>query len=80
MTNEPSRTAPSSPGDQESISDLLEGMQSLVRVLFTAALSLSALPPDYGFTAHSRHRVVAATSALEAALSEIRASGASTAT
>ena len=80
MTNQSSATAPSSPGDHESISDLLDGMQSLVEMLFAAALSLSALPPDRELTAQDRHRVVAATAALETALSEMRALGASTET
>ena len=79
MTNQSSASAPSSPGDHESISDLLDGMQSPVRALFTASLSLSALPPDHELTAQDRHRVVAAKAALEAALSEMRALGASTA-
>ena len=53
-------------------------MQSPVRVLFTAALSLSALPPDHEFSVQDRQRV-AAMSALRAALSQMQALGASTA-
>ena len=48
-------------------------------MLFAAALSLNARPPDRELTAQDRHRVVAAKAALEAALREMRALGASTA-
>ena len=79
MTSQFSASATSSPGDHESISDLLDGMQSLVEVVFAAALSLSALPADRELTAQDRHRVVAAEAALQAAMSEMRALRASTA-